>query len=85
MNTDVTGADLELLVEQLSGLREKVQDLEEETKDLKEKQHFRFSSIVHDNSVVRFYTRFETLDGMLQLSWTSCQQVELLGKFQYKC
>ena len=40
VNTEVTEADLELLEEQLSGLRRKVQELEEESAHLKEKQHF---------------------------------------------
>ena len=65
MNTNVTGADLELLAEQLSGLTEKAQDLEEEREELKEKQHFHLSSTAHDDSAVRFYTGFETLSALM--------------------
>ena len=65
INTEVTGADLELLEKQLRRLKKTVQELQEETADLKEKQHFHLSSIAHNDSIVRFYTGFETLSALM--------------------
>ena len=65
MNTELTGADLELFENQLRETEEKLQELEEECADLKGKQHFRLSSIRHDDSIVRFYTGFGTFSALM--------------------
>ena len=42
VNTVLSGADIELLVDQLRGSKESVKNLEEQCADLKQKQHFHF-------------------------------------------
>ena len=64
VNAELTGADLELLENQLREPEEKLQELEE-CADLKGKQHFRLSSIRHDDSIVRFYTGFGTFSALM--------------------
>ena len=60
VNTQLTGAVAEQLENQLCKTKGKLQEVEEECVDLKGKQHFRLSSISHDDSIVRFYTGFRT-------------------------
>ena len=54
VNTDLTGADLELLEAELLGLKEKVQQLEQECAESKEKQYFRLKNIGDVSTRVRF-------------------------------
>ena len=64
VNTELTGADLELLENQLRETEEKLQELEE-CADLKGKQHFPLSSVRHNDSIVWFYTGFGTFSAVM--------------------
>ena len=65
MNTDLPGAGIELLEEEVCRLKLRVQQLEEECIELKEKQHFRLKNISNDDNKVRFYTGFVTMSALM--------------------
>ena len=65
MNTELTGADLKLLENQLRETEEKLQELEEECADLNGKQYFCLSSICHDDNIVRFYIGLGTSSALM--------------------
>ena len=56
VNTDLTGAGIELIEEEVCRMKIRVQQLEEECVELREKQHFRPKTISNDDHKVRFCT-----------------------------
>ena len=77
MNTELTGADLELLEKQFRGTEKSLQELEEEFANLKGKQHFRLSSI-SENAVFlsNLHIRLSTLVASLLLHKAGFQPVQ---------
>ena len=65
VNTDLPGAGIELLEEEVCRLKIRIQQLEEECVKLREKQHFRLKNISTDDNKVRFYTGFATMSALM--------------------
>ena len=65
VNTELSGAEIELLEDQLRGSKESARNLEEQCADLKEKQHFHLKNISHDDNSLKFYTGFGAFSALM--------------------